>query len=180
MWIFGYGSLMWDRWEQDYGCFRRARATLHGYRRAFNKLSVRNWGTEKFPCPTLNLIRSDSSSCQGIAFEFPDDRKQQVMTYLEGREGKGFKQHQLPVRLDRGNEVIATVAIYEGKNRIASDEVRHVVEMILHAVGEDGSCFHYLKGINDELHRLGIDDPVVRELWDTVESRRAMKSHGLA
>ena len=38
MWIFGYGSLMWDGWESEFVCQERAMATLSGYRRAFNKL----------------------------------------------------------------------------------------------------------------------------------------------
>jgi cation transport regulator ChaC len=55
MWIFGYGSLMWDGWESEFACQERAMATLSGYRRAFNKLSVANWGTKDAPCPTLKL-----------------------------------------------------------------------------------------------------------------------------
>jgi hypothetical protein len=33
MWIFGYGSLMFDGWESGYGCVRREWASLSGYRR---------------------------------------------------------------------------------------------------------------------------------------------------
>lgn len=39
MWVFGYGSLMWDGWEQEFGCLRRCVAVLKGYRRTFNKAS---------------------------------------------------------------------------------------------------------------------------------------------
>jgi cation transport protein ChaC len=48
MWVFAYGSLMSDGWENEWGCLRRCRAELGGYRRAFNKASVRNWGTARF------------------------------------------------------------------------------------------------------------------------------------
>ena len=65
MWIFGYGSLMWDGWESEFVCQERATATLPGYRRAFNKLSVANWGTKEAPCPTLNLHEDRDASCQG-------------------------------------------------------------------------------------------------------------------
>ena len=40
MWIFGYGSLMFDGWEAACGCVDRKCAELPGYRRAFNKKSV--------------------------------------------------------------------------------------------------------------------------------------------
>lgn len=103
-----------------------------------------------------------------MAFEFLDDREKQVLTYLAAREGKDFGLHQLTIRLDQGDDVIATVAIYEGKNLTPSDEVKLIAEMALKATGRDGSCTHYLKSISDELHRLGIDDPAVRELWGAV------------
>lgn len=49
MWVFGYGSLMADGWKAQFVCTRRAVAELAGYRCAFNKASVANWGTAKTP-----------------------------------------------------------------------------------------------------------------------------------
>jgi cation transport regulator ChaC len=45
MWVFGYGSLMWDGWEQALGGQRVDGAVLPDYGRSFNKKSTRNWGT---------------------------------------------------------------------------------------------------------------------------------------
>jgi cation transport regulator ChaC len=73
MWIFGYGSLMFDEWESNHGCVGRRWADLAGYRRVFNKKSVENWGSKKRPGLTLNLKDSTTSVCRGIAFEFIDD-----------------------------------------------------------------------------------------------------------
>lgn len=56
MWIFGYGSLMWGGWEATYGCTERLWADLAGYRRAFNKKSVENWGMPQSPGLTLNFL----------------------------------------------------------------------------------------------------------------------------
>jgi len=98
MWVFGYGSLMWDGWEADRGCLGRVTAELRGYARAFNKLSVRNWGTRLYPGPTLNLIASDSS-CRGIAFEFPEARRADTVAYLIQREGKNFTLIERPIIL---------------------------------------------------------------------------------
>ena len=58
MWIFGYGSLLWDHWERAYGCRRTVTADLAGFRREFNKASVENWGTKQCPAPTLNLVKA--------------------------------------------------------------------------------------------------------------------------
>lgn len=168
MWIFGYGSLMWDRWEDALGCVRRVKAEVRGYRRAFNKASVRNWGSKDLPCPTLNLLESSSSHCYGIAFEFPDDRRDMVLSYLTSREGKDFALREIPARLDQGDEITVIVPVYEGKNLIPSNDIKHVAEMVRQSKGKDGPCIQYVKGITDELRRLGIDDPAVQELWYAV------------
>ncbi|RVQ67534.1 hypothetical protein EKN06_06125 [Croceicoccus ponticola] len=44
MWVFGYGSLMWDNWQTSYGGANGVLATLKGYERSFNKASKVNWG----------------------------------------------------------------------------------------------------------------------------------------
>jgi len=172
MWFFGYGSLMWDGWEATRGCIRRARAGLSGYRRVFNKASVRNWGTKEFPAPTLNLIKSDSAHCYGMAFEFPDECEQEIREYLVKREGKSFALRQIPAQLENGDEITAIVPIYEGNNLIHADRIAILVEMILQASGKDGKCIFYLKGLTEELHRLGIDDPAVSDLWQALRSRQ--------
>jgi len=99
MWVFGYGSLMWDSWEVAVGGVRVDRATLAGYRRSFNKKSVVNWGTSESPAPTLGLEPSQSMNCVGTAFEFPDDQSVAIASLLTDREGISFILVELPVRL---------------------------------------------------------------------------------
>ena len=165
MWVFGYGSLMWDGWEANQGCIRRVRAELHGYRRVFNKASVGNWGSKKCPCPTLNLTKSNSAHCQGMAFEFSDERKPRILKYLTKREGANFALRALPARLESGDDVIQLVPLYEGKNLIRPISVEQIAKMALRATGKDGSCVCYINGVARELRRLGIDDPAVSQLW---------------
>ena len=104
MWVFGYGSLMWDRWEAEWGCLRRMTGELQGYARSFNKRSVRNWGTRLCPGPTLNLITSESS-CLGIAFEFPEAHRADILAYLVEREGKNFTLNERRIVLEDGTAV---------------------------------------------------------------------------
>jgi len=65
MWIFGYGSLMFDGWEAACGCTGRRWADLPGYRRSFNKKSVESRGTPEAPGLTLNLVRAAGHVCRG-------------------------------------------------------------------------------------------------------------------
>jgi hypothetical protein len=53
---------MWGWWESELVCRERATATLPGYRRAFNNLSVANWGTKESLCPTPNLQEDRDAS----------------------------------------------------------------------------------------------------------------------
>jgi cation transport protein ChaC len=91
MWVFGYGSLMWDGWQAEHRCLRTVKATLLRYRRAFNKASVKNWGSRERAGPTLNIIEDPAGSCVGFAFEFPDEQRREVMAALVAREGRNFE-----------------------------------------------------------------------------------------
>ncbi len=171
MWVFGYGSLMWDGWETKLGCIRRVVADLPGYCRRFDKASVRNWGTKAAPCPTLNLSKVPSGICRGIAFQFPDAHNAEILSYLEKREGKSFPLYEMLVRIEDQSEVSAFVPFYNGKNVIDGKTLDAVAEMVLAASGTDGKCLDYVNGLAKELYDLGINDPAVTEL------RKAVNNH---
>jgi len=111
MWVFGYGSLMWDGWEVEFGAARRERATLPGVRRDFNKASWKNWGTRAVPAPTLGLVPEAGASCVGFAFEFADANRDRVLATLRDREGKSFRLEEKPITLDSGEIVNAIVPV---------------------------------------------------------------------
>jgi cation transport protein ChaC len=166
MWVFGYGSLMWDGWETSRGCTRRSLGDLPGYCRAFNKASVKNWGNSGAPGPTLNLRKIDVGVCRGMAFEFGDDRRDQLLKYLTEREGGPATD--LTIHLDDGNNVIASVPLYVGKNIIVGKTAKEIISMVRSARGTSGSCVAYVKGIFDKLHELGIEDTEVQATWQAV------------
>lgn len=169
MWVFGYGSLMWDGWEASRSCTRRSLADLQGYQRVFNKASVKNWGSKTAPCPTLNLSAVNAAACRGIAFEFPENRKDEILAYLEAREGKAFPLREMTVRLDSGDEVSAFVPIYKGKNVIDGKTVVETALLVKTATGVHGPCIAYVRGLAEKLSELGIYDTAVTELWTAVK-----------
>jgi cation transport regulator ChaC len=87
MWIFGYGSLMFDGWEAAHGCIDRQRADLPGYRRSFNKKSVESRGTPKLPGLTLNLAPAEFATCRGVgsSLKTTTERRKCCCYSLEGR-----------------------------------------------------------------------------------------------
>ena len=66
MWVFGYGSLMWN---PGFPVARRQVAVLHGWRRSFCMRSVHHRGTPKVMGLVLALDRDGGASCHGVAFE---------------------------------------------------------------------------------------------------------------
>lgn len=172
MWVFGYGSLMWDGWEKELGCQRRVEADLLGYCRVFNKASVRNWGSKLQPGPTLNLQAREHGKCRGIAFEFSGDKQAAVMDVLKDREG-GFDLNPLAVKLADGSSVAAVTLIYKGKNIIADKSTEDIVAMIAVASGTSGSCRDYATSVIAQIRALGVDDAAIAELSAQMDKPKA-------
>ncbi len=81
LWVFGYGSLMWDP-GFEFQCMRPA--MLYGYHRAFCVWSHHYRGTVARPGLVLGL--SPGGSCRGLAFRVSADHRDAVVDYLYRRE----------------------------------------------------------------------------------------------
>jgi cation transport protein ChaC len=165
MWLFGYGSLMWDGWERAFGCVRRLPADLPEHTRLFNKKSLERWGTPDRPGLTLNLSRT--GVCRGMAFAFDDATQSDIEAYLNHRET--CEATEVAVQLPDGVEVAALTYIYEGPRLI--DENLTLAEraaMIVAAKGAAGSSYDYIQGVRAHLAELGVADPAVEALWRAV------------
>src|SRR6266851_2260031 len=169
MWVFGYGSLMWDKWEEDHDYRRHSIAELQGFQRTFNKASTKNWGTKDMPCPTLNLEANPSASCKGVAFEFGDDKRDRLLRYLKEREGEDFELQEHQIRLKDGESIVAVVPIYVGKNRLSEIDLANSAAIVRAAKGERGVCFDYVRSVFDALSKLGIEDPAVTRFWQAIQ-----------
>jgi len=153
IWVFGYGSLMWDEWECAHECSRRVVADLPGFRRTFNKASIQRWGTKKSPCPTLSLLVASESSCHGIAFKFHSTKENSLRIYLQEREGRGFHLREHRVRVSEKEIVTALVPMYEGNNLVHASSAAETAEMVCRATGSAGKCIDYVKSISDKLRK---------------------------
>jgi glutathione-specific gamma-glutamylcyclotransferase len=169
MWIFGYGSLMFDGWESGHCCMRREWADLVKYRRVFGKKSVKNWGTSRLPGLTLNLQEIDNGTCRGVSFEFADNDEvtRPILRYLSKREA--CEPRILPVLISDQQTVQAHVYIYEGKNVVPPQVgLAQRAAMVASAAGTSGACFDYVRQTFEDLESIGIDDPEVTALWNAV------------
>lgn len=168
MWVFGYGSLMSDGWQKDFGCIEVVRADLPGYVRVFNKKSSENWGSRAAPGPTLNVVAFGGGVCTGMAFRFEDAQAEEVEAALRVREGKNFDLVPLDIHY-QGKTVQALVPLYRGKNLFATQDPAALAERALHAKGKSGRCRDYVDDIHQQLQLLGIDDPAVSAIWKSLQ-----------
>lgn len=180
MWIFGYGSLMYDGWEEPHACIRREQATLLDHERSFTKASTRNWGSKRFPAPTLRLMPREAAACHGVAFQFAPTNADAVIDYLRGREGKNFTPRSVALRLSGGEVVHGECFFYDGRNLIAEGDLEHLATMALRASGTDGTGLDYIRRTKRELEDMGIRDDNVDALYAAVTARLDSENRRLA
>jgi len=81
VWVFGYGSLMWNPLIHY---VERRPATLGGFHRRFCLWSITGRGTPQ--CPGLVLGLDLGGSCQGLAYRLPAAHAAQELKLLWNRE----------------------------------------------------------------------------------------------
>ncbi|QAA99769.1 MULTISPECIES: gamma-glutamylcyclotransferase [Agrobacterium tumefaciens complex] len=161
MWIFAYGSLMFDGWEREHACLRKELAALPGHVRSFTKASTRNWGSKLNPAPTLRVVSKEDGVCHGVAFEFGGSHSSAVLKGLEDREGKGFECRDVALKLATGDIVDGKCFFYTGPNILNQTDEQSLARLALRAVGRDGSGIDYVLKTASELSEMRIDDAVV-------------------
>jgi cation transport protein ChaC len=169
VWIFAYGSLMWDSELRDVAT---EPALLYGYHRSFCLYSCDYRGTAANPGLTLGLDRG--GSCRGAALRLPID----ALDRTWHREMSGrvvYAARLLRVRTATGaRQTLAFTALrscpdYAG--RLSLDEA---ARMILGATGRRGTCRDYFENTVQHLERLGFADRPLRRLAERV---RALAAH---
>jgi len=72
MWVFGYGSLLWN---PGFEPIEQMRADLPGYRRSFCMLSIHHRGTPEDPGLVLALDKAEATDlCAGLALRVDELR----------------------------------------------------------------------------------------------------------
>jgi glutathione-specific gamma-glutamylcyclotransferase len=163
VWIFAYGSLMWD------AAFPRVEwqpALLRGWHRCFCLYSYDYRGTRAQPGLTLGLDRG--GACRGIAFCLPPEARAEALDLLWLREmtaPRVYDMRLLPVRTPAGIRQAFAFTVrrnhpdYAG--RLPLDEAARIIAT---AAGRRGTCRDYLLGTMRHLDELGIVDEPLRRL----------------
>lgn len=173
LWVFGYGSLLWD---PGFTPVRRVKARLHDYHRSFCMLSIHHRGTEDDPGLVLALDKLQGGQCTGVAFEVHPDDEDTVLAYLRDREliSSAYYEDTVDLITDDGDTIRALAYIINRDHvQYCQFDLEKQAQMIAHAVGGRGPNTEYLFNTVAHLDELGIKDDDMRWLVQRVRALQA-------
>lgn len=172
LWVFAYGSLMW----QPELAFAEAQpATLGGYRRDMCFLSVRYRGTPARPGLVCGLMPRADAACRGLAYRVA--AADAAVAALDARELVTgiYLPRALPLTLADGRVVAARTYVADTGHAqfVGSWSDARKAAAILAAAGSKGRAYDYFASLMAHLRDLAVADPHLEDLWAAVEGLRA-------
>ncbi len=159
MWVFGYGSLLWN---PGFEPVERRRAVLRDYHRSFCMLSIHHRGSEADPGLVLALDETKGATCTGVAFRVPEAEEADVLATLREREliSSAYLEKTLDLTLENG-EIIAALAYVINRDHVqyCQFDLEKQAQIIAHATGGRGPNTEYLLNTAAHLTQMGIRDP---------------------
>ncbi|MBT8411788.1 MAG: gamma-glutamylcyclotransferase [Octadecabacter sp.] len=159
LWVFGYGSLLWN---PGFEPVEKVTAVLSDYHRSFCMLSIHHRGTVEKPGLVLALDASPGAICTGVAFRVNPAEEDRVLDYLREREliSSAYYEEHLPLALSDGREVQALGYIVDPDHeQYCQFDLEQQAQMIARSVGGRGPNPEYLFNTADHLAQMGIRDP---------------------
>jgi cation transport protein ChaC len=169
MWVFGYGSLLWN---PGFTPVEAVTATLGGYHRSFCMLSIHHRGTVEKPGLVLALDEADTT-CVGVAFRVAPSDETRVLTELREREliSSAYIEKQVGLGLEDGRDVTALAyVINRDHEQYCQYDLEYQAQLIARSVGERGPNPEYLFNTATHLEQMGIHDPDMVWLIDRVQA----------
>ncbi len=164
IWIFGYGSLMWDP-GFDYA--ERHWGRLDGWHRQFSICSTRAWGNVKQPGLCLALHAGGAAA--GMVYRLNGVGSRAVMAALDQRE-RAYRRISVNVSLPDAETVSAVTYVYDP----AHPRSRHGLSLaeqaalIAGGAGEKGASRDYLEKTVALLAQNGCAEPYLTALYRAV------------
>jgi cation transport protein ChaC len=171
LWVFGYGSLIWN---PAFDHVERRVARVAGFSRRYCLWSYLGRGSRD--CPGLMLGLEAGGACQGVAFRIAEDAIDSELDVLWRREMLSGAYRPVWVWLNSagGRFPALTFAINRQHERYAGRlTLDQVAERIAIAGGPLGTCVEYLENTHQQLRALGIADRYLDGVMAAVSTLRA-------
>lgn len=156
LWVFGYGSLIWN---PAFDFAERRPALLRGWHRRFCLKMLMGRGTPEHP--GLMLALDHGGACKGVAFRIAAEKIRQELHVLWQREMFGGAYHARWVRLEAEDEVFPAVTFVINRAHpryIPELSVTQTAALIATGSGDLGTCREYLENTISHLRELGLSD----------------------
>lgn len=179
LWVFAYGSLMWDPavWFAEVRMGR-----IEGYARRFCLNDPGARGTAN--APGLMAALDEGAGCTGLVFRIEAALLAEELGYLWRRErlAPGYRALMVPVETGQGTmEALAFVIDHTAPNYVPALSFDEQVRRIATAKGELGTNRAYLEGVAAQFAALDIEDADVAALMAGLaafDRARAAALHG--
>jgi len=171
VWIFAYGSLMWN---PEIPFVEARPALLRGYHRSFCLYSRDYRGTRERPGLVLGLDRG--GSCRGIAYRLPPQSLAQAINRVWSREMTGcvYRMRRVPVATPPGAiEAYAFTVRRDGPDYAGRLSLDDMARIIATAAGDRGTGRDYLANTVRHLEELGIREGALHRLEQRVAALAA-------
>ncbi|WP_198292347.1 gamma-glutamylcyclotransferase [Aromatoleum toluclasticum] len=163
LWVFAYGSLMWD---PGFHFAEVRRASLPDYQRRFTHTTTIGRGSPEHPGLVLSL-EPGAGRCDGLAFRIERaiiERESRIIWRREMILG-GYQPRILPVSTPQGTvDALALISDPADERGAPEMPLHEVATVIIHACGNRGTNLDYLRQVVEQLDRLCVTDDYVRRL----------------
>lgn len=163
LWIFAYGSLMWDP-AFKFAEVRRARAPNHA-RKFILKDTLGARGSPQMP--GLMAALADGRGCDGLAFRIAKENVRHESGVFWRREllGHAYRPSMTAVITQFGEVEALAVVANHGAEAICPDMTREEqVRYVATGKGFMGTSLEYLENIAAHFEAMGIEDSEVSDL----------------
>jgi glutathione-specific gamma-glutamylcyclotransferase len=164
LWVFGYGSLMW---QPDFPHAEKKSARVHGYHRALCILSSRYRGTPELPGLVMGLCRG--GSCWGMAFRVLAKQAKEVLDTLWKREmlNNVYLPTFVSVALPGTQRIQALAFVADTTHRqfVRELDVAGRARLVAQGVGQRGRCVDYIRNTLEHMRELGVHDPHLARIF---------------
>lgn len=169
LWVFAYGSLMWDP-ALDFAEVRRAFAPEHE-RRFILRDTYGGRGTNE--APGLMAALDIGDGCEGLAFRISAETVEQETDILFRREmiAPGYHAVFIPIDIDNTRHRALTFIADHDTDLIAGDITEsEQITCLTTGKGVLGTSYDYLQNVIAHLHDMGIPDPQLDALMAKVDA----------
>lgn len=170
LWVFGYGSLMWDP-AVRFAEVRRACVT--GYARRFILRDVLGGrGTPDRPGVMAALDEGDH--CNGLAFRIAaaDIEAETEVLWRREKVAPAYRPNFVTADFGDGTVSALTFLADPTTEMVDPDLPRHLqIEYLATGTGFLGTSADYIRGVVRKCHQLGIEDAETEALLADVEAR---------